>query len=71
VGTALGIVIFFGIGDFANRYLTSEGLRGVPISIAWDIPSGAVIGATVVSVLAGVIPARRASRLGTREAVEA
>ena len=71
VGTALGIVIFFGIGDFANKYLTSQGLRGVPISIAWDIPVGAVIGATVVSVLAGAIPARRASRLATREAVEA
>jgi hypothetical protein len=71
VGTVLGIVIFFGIGDFANNYLTSQGLRGVPITIAWDIPVGAIVGATVVSVLAGVIPARRASRLATREAVEA
>ena len=71
VGTALGIVIFFGIGDFANDYLTSQGLRGVPIAIAWDIPVGAIIGATLVSVLAGVIPARRAARLATREAVEA
>ena len=71
LGTVLGILIFFGIGDFANKYLTSQGLRGVPISIAWDIPVGAVIGATVVSVLAGVIPARRASHLAAREAVEA
>jgi hypothetical protein len=71
VGTAIGIVIFLGIGDFANRYLTSQGLRGVPITIAWDIPVGASLGAMVVSVLAGAVPAHRASRLSAREAVEA
>jgi macrolide transport system ATP-binding/permease protein len=70
-GTAIGVVIFLGIGDFANRYLTSQGLRGVPITIAWDIPVGAALGAMAVSVLAGAIPARRASRLSARESVEA
>jgi FtsX-like permease family len=71
VGTALGIVIFIAIGDIANGYLTSQGLRGVPITLAWYVPVGAVIGAMGVSVLAGVVPARRASRLPAREAVEA
>jgi hypothetical protein len=71
VGTAIGIVIFVGIGDFANSYLTSQGLRGVPITLASDIPVGAIVGAAVVSVLAGAFPARRASRLSAREAVEA
>lgn len=71
VGTAIGIVIFVGIGDFANSYLTSQGLRGVPITLATDIPVGAIVGAAVVSVVAGAFPARRASRLSAREAVEA
>jgi hypothetical protein len=71
LGTAIGIAIFLAIGDFANRYLTSQGLRGVPITLAWDIPVGASLGAMIVSVLAGAIPAHRASRLSAREAVEA
>jgi len=70
VGTAIGIAIFVGIGDFANNYLTSQGLRGVAITIAWYIPVGAVIGAALISVLAGAFPALRASRLSAREAVE-
>ncbi len=70
VGTAIGIAIFVGIGDFANNYLTSQGLRGVPIMIAWYIPVGAVIGAALISVLAGAFPALKASRLSAREAVE-
>jgi ABC-type antimicrobial peptide transport system permease subunit len=70
VGTAIGVAIFVGIGDFANNYLTSQGLRGVPITIAWYIPIGAVIGAALISVLAGAFPALKASRLSAREAVE-
>ncbi len=70
-GTVIGIVIFVAIGDIANNYLTSQGLRGVPITLTWDIPIGAVLGATVVSVLAGTFPARQAARLSAREAVEA
>ncbi|HUC04761.1 MAG TPA: FtsX-like permease family protein, partial [Acidimicrobiales bacterium] len=71
VGTVVGIVIFVSIGDIANGYLTSQGLRGVPITLTLDIPIGAVLGATVVSVLAGTLPARQAARLSAREAVEA
>ena len=69
-GTAIGVAIFVGIGDFANNYLTSQGLRGVPITIAWYVPVGAVIGAALISVLAGAFPALKASRLSAREAVE-
>jgi putative ABC transport system permease protein len=70
-GTVIGVIIFIVIGDIANNYLTSQGLRGVPITLTWDIPIGAVLGAMVVSVLAGAFPARQASRLSAREAVEA
>jgi len=71
LGTALGVAIFLGIGDLANSYLTSQGLRGVPITLAWDVPVGAVVGAAVVSVLAGAVPAHRAAKMPAREAVEA
>ena len=70
-GTVIGIVIFISIGDIANSYLTSQGLQGVPITLTLDIPIGAVLGATIVSVLAGTFPARQASRLSAREAVQA
>jgi putative ABC transport system permease protein len=70
-GTVIGIVVFVAIGDIANNYLTSQGLRGVPITLTWDIPIGAVLGATFVSVVAGTFPARQAARLSAREAVEA
>jgi FtsX-like permease family/MacB-like periplasmic core domain len=70
-GTVIGIAIFVVIGDLANGYLLSQGLRGVPITLGWAIPVGAVFGAMVVSVLAGTFPARRAARLSPREAVEA
>ncbi len=70
-GTVIGIVIFVAIGDIANGYLTSQGLRGVPITLGWAIPIGAVFGAMIVSVLAGTFPARQAARLSAREAVEA
>ena len=39
--------------------------------LASDIPVGAIVGAAVVSVVAGAFPARQASRLPAREAVEA
>ena len=71
LGTAIGVVIFLGIGDLANSYLTAQGLSGVPITLAWDVPVGATVGAAVVSVAAGAFPARRAARLSAREAVEA
>src|SRR5271154_2333256 len=71
LGTALGTAVFFGIGTIANSYLAAQALPGVPIVLAWTIPPGAVIGATAISVGAGAIPARRASRVAARQAVEA
>ncbi|MCU1490306.1 MAG: cell division protein FtsX [Acidimicrobiaceae bacterium] len=71
LGVALGIGVFLGIGSIANGYLIAQGLPGVPITLAWQIPVGAVLGATVISVLAGAVPAGRAARVAARQAVEA
>jgi hypothetical protein len=71
LGTAIGVGVFFGIGDIANSYLAAQGLPGVPITLSWIIPVGAVTGAALISVAAGAVPARRASRVAARQAVEA
>ncbi len=71
LGSGIGIAVFYGIGQIANSYLAAQALPGVPITLAWQIPVGAIVGATVISIGAGAIPARRASRVGARQAVEA
>ncbi|MCU1493783.1 MAG: Phosphonate-transporting ATPase [Acidimicrobiaceae bacterium] len=71
LGSGLGIAVFYGIGEIANSYLAAQALPGVPITLAWEIPIGAIVGAMVISVGAGAIPARRASRVAARQAVEA
>jgi ABC-type antimicrobial peptide transport system permease subunit len=54
----------------ANAYLHSQGLAGVTLAVGWILPVGAVIGSTVVALVAGALPARRASRLPARSAVD-
>ena len=71
LGTALGAVIALVIGGLANQYLESQGLAGVKLDVPAVLPLGAVLGATAVAIMAGVIPARRAARLPAREAMEA
>jgi ABC-type antimicrobial peptide transport system permease subunit len=70
LGTALGAVIALIIGGLANHYLEAQGLAGVRLDIPAVLPIGAVVGSTVVAVVAGVFPARRAARLPAREAME-
>ena len=71
LGTALGGLIAVVIGGLANQYLESQGLAGVRLDIPPLLPIGAVLGATLVAIAAGVVPARRAARLPAREAMEA
>jgi hypothetical protein len=70
LGTALGAVIAVVIGGLANHYLQAQGLAGVKLDVPLVLPLGAVTGSTVIAVIAGVLPARRAARLSAREAVE-
>ena len=70
LGTALGAVIAVVIGGLANHYLQAQGLAGVKLDVPLVLPLGAVVGSTVIAVIAGVLPARRAARLPAREAVE-
>jgi ABC-type antimicrobial peptide transport system permease subunit len=59
------------VGVVVNGYLRSQGLVGVSAELPLAIAVAGVVGAGLLAVLAGAIPARRAARLPAREAVEA
>jgi ABC-type lipoprotein release transport system permease subunit len=68
-GTVLGIATAGAVGAVVNRYPTQQGLQGVALSIPLAVVLAGVGGATVLALVAGTVPARRAARLPAREAV--
>lgn len=70
LGTAVGWTIAWTVGRVVNRYLTSEGLPGVALAIPLPLLAGGVLGAGLLALVAGAVPAVRAARLPAREAVE-
>jgi ABC-type antimicrobial peptide transport system permease subunit len=71
VGTLLGVGLASLVGVVANGYLRDQGLAGVRPELPVATAVAGVVGAGLLAVLAGAIPARRAARLPAREAVEA
>jgi ABC-type antimicrobial peptide transport system permease subunit len=71
LGTAAGWGIAWTVSRVVNRYLTSEGLPGVALAVPLPLLAGGVIGAGLLALVAGAVPALRAARLPAREAVEA
>jgi hypothetical protein len=71
IGVALGAGVAAAVGAAVNRYLASQGVAQLHLSISATVLLGAVVGAMVLAGLAGLIPAARAARLPAREAVEA
>lgn len=69
IGAAAGTGVAGSVGWAVNRYLRSQGIAGIRMALRLDVLAGAVAGSTVLAVLAGVAPARQASRLPAREAV--
>ena len=69
IGTAVGVTIAAGVGLVVNRYLQDQGLVGVTLVVPFGIVLAGVGGATLLSLIAGTIPARRAARLPARDAV--
>jgi len=70
IGTVLGLALARLVAAIVDGYLTSQGLAGVHVSTPYLLGIATVVGATVLAVGAGTIPARRAARLPAREAVE-
>jgi putative ABC transport system permease protein len=71
LGTLLGMGLASVVGAVVNGYLRGQGLEGVRPELPVTIAVAGVVGAGLLAVLAGGVPARRAARLPAREAVEA
>ena len=69
LGTALGAAGARIVGAAIDDYLADQGLSGINVAIpVWVLALGTA-GALVLSILAGVVPARKAARLSATEAV--
>lgn len=72
VGSLVGVGIAEVVGLVVNRYLTTQDLGSVDLAvIPTAILFGGILGATLLAMLAGGIPALLAARLPAREAVAA
>jgi ABC-type antimicrobial peptide transport system permease subunit len=70
VGTAGGFATALGVSAVVNGYLAAQGLKGVHLGLPWLVLGTAVVGSTVLALLAGALPARRAAHMPAREAME-
>ena len=71
IGSLLGVVLAKIVAVIVNRYLASQGLVTVSLGFPLPIVLLGLTGSTVLALLGGVVPARRAARLPAREAVAA
>jgi len=71
LGAAIGWAIARTVTGVVNVYLASQGQFGVKLVAPWALLAGATAGATALALLAGAVPAIRASRLPAREAMVA
>ncbi len=69
LGTASGYLIARVLGSIVNGYLVDQGLPGVTIGLPFAVLAGGILGAALLAVLAGIIPAQRAARLPARQAM--
>jgi ABC-type antimicrobial peptide transport system permease subunit len=69
MGCALGVGVAALVGAAVNRYLASQGVGGVTLAVHPLVLVGAVLGSSILAMLAGIFPARKAARLPAREAV--
>ncbi|MDQ1439715.1 MAG: putative transport system permease protein [Acidimicrobiaceae bacterium] len=71
VGTAGGFATALGVSAVVNQYLAAQGLAGVHLGLPVLVLVSAVLGSTLLALVAGAVPARRAARMPAREAMEA
>jgi ABC-type antimicrobial peptide transport system permease subunit len=71
LGTAGGWLAALAVSRVVNSYLQAQGLAGVRLGFPASILIGSIVGAFVLSIAAGTVPARRAAALPAREAMEA
>jgi hypothetical protein len=69
IGALTGWALAKTVAALVNRYLQTQGLVGVRLVAPTTVVLGAVAGATVLSLLAGLVPSMRAASLPAREAM--
>jgi len=69
IGATTGWALARTVAAAVNSYLVSKGLVGVKLVAPLPILLGAVLGATLLALCAGAVPAIRAARLPAREAM--
>jgi hypothetical protein len=72
-GGVLGAAVGFGVAQIlagvVNNYLSGQGLETVDIGFPAALLAAVVVGATVLALGAGVLPASRAARMPARQAI--
>lgn len=72
LGTATGLLIALWVGVSVNSYLVEQGLQSIQFGdLSWPLLAVAVLGTSLLAVVAGLIPALQAAQLAPREAVAA
>jgi cell division protein FtsX len=69
IGTTAGWLTARGLAGVVNKYLEKQGLAGVTLGVPTTVLVGGVVGATLLALVAGTIPAQRAARLPARQAM--
>jgi putative ABC transport system permease protein len=69
----MGILLAIGIGEFSNKYLTGTFLKGFEGFTLFLFPATSLLpilfGTMIIGLLAGTLPAIKASRLNPIEAL--
>lgn len=69
IGTTAGWLTARALAGVVNGYLEKEGLAGVSLGVPTTVLVGGVLGATLLALVAGMLPAQRAARLPARQAM--
>ena len=59
IGCALGTGVAALVGAAVNRYLASQGVAGIRLSVRPAVLVTAVVGSSLMAMVAGIVPARR------------
>ncbi|HEV2012511.1 MAG TPA: ABC transporter permease [Candidatus Dormibacteraeota bacterium] len=72
IGTVVGLLIALWVGVSVNTYLAEQGVQSIQFGdVSWPLIAAAILGTSLLSIAAGIVPALKAARLTPREAVAA
>jgi ABC-type antimicrobial peptide transport system permease subunit len=72
LGALAGLLIALWVGISVNAYLTEQGLQSIQFGdVSWPLIGAAIMGTSLLAMMAGAVPAMLAARLAPKEAVAA